>query len=272
MECEEIRDRLAARLTRDLQAGDEAAVAAHLASCAACRDEAAVLADGWAALDTIPPERPDSAGMRARFDAALDLYREGLAGAAAPGAWDRLNAWMAGWWPRRPAWQFGLAVLFLASGLILGRGRTPAPPVDTPTITELRQELHDTREMVMLSLLQQSSAAERLRGVSWSEQIDAPGNTVVTALLDSLAHDSNVNVRLACVDALRRFGADPRVRQGAIQTLDDRSAPLVQIALIDFVVETGERDAVSALRRLSQDAAQDESVRGRAAWGVDQLS
>ena len=278
MDCEEIRHELAARLAGSGDAALEAAVRDHLSACAACRTEAAELDDAWAALDAATAAPANSAAMRARFDAALDLYQDGLSRAAAPGLWDRVNAWMAAWWPSRPVLQAALAGLFLVAGFAAGARRPPAPAAPAPaegtgaTLAELRRELHDTREMVMISLLQQSSAADRLRGVGWSAQIDQPNGQVVNALLDSLAHDSNVNVRLACVDALRRFGDDPRVHDGTLQAVGDASSPLVQIALIDFLVERGERDAAPTLRRISQDATQDVAVRGRASWGADQLA
>ena len=85
-------------------------------------------------------------------------------------------------------------------------------------------------------------------------------------------HDPNVNVRLACVDALRRFSAQDQVRRGTVRALGESSYPLVQIALIDFMVETKDKSAVDALRRLSEDAMVDEAVRGRAAWGLQQLN
>ena len=76
------------------------------------------------------------------------------------------------------------------------------------------------RQMLMLSLMQQQSATERLRGVSGSVQIDQPGAEIVRALLETLMHDPNVNVRLACVDALRRFSEQDVVRRGTVQALD----------------------------------------------------
>ena len=63
-------------------------------------------------------------------------------------------------------------------------------------IAAMRSEMHDLREMVSLSLMQQQSASERLKGVSWTGQIDRPSSEVVSALLDALMHDPNVNVRL----------------------------------------------------------------------------
>ncbi len=113
------------------------------------------------------------------------------------------------------------------------------------------------REMLMLSLMQQQSATERLRGVSGSGQIDQPGTEIVRALLDTLMHDANVNVRLACVDALRRFSEQDVVRRGTVQALAGSSYPLVQIALIDFMVETKDvmktknNDAIDALPNTS---------------------
>lgn len=128
------------------------------------------------------------------------------------------------------------------------------------------------RELLTLSLMQQQSATERLRGVSGSTQIERPGTGIVRALLDTLLHDSNVNVRLASVDALRRFSEQDLVRREIVRALADPLFPLVQIALIDFMVETKDRDAIDALRQLSQDAMANEAVRGRAVWGVEQLS
>jgi hypothetical protein len=113
---------------------------------------------------------------------------------------------------------------------------------------EVRSELREIQ--FTLSLLQQQSATERLRGVSWTSQIDQPGNEVVSALLDTLLHDPNVNVRLAAVDALRRVSDRPDVRLGTRQAVTDRAAsPLLQVAVIDFMVET--RDPGPALFKRS---------------------
>jgi hypothetical protein len=43
------------------------------------------------------------------------------------------------------------------------------------------------------------------------------------------------------------------------------------MALIDFVVETKDRAALGTLRRISTDPASNETVRTRAAWGIEHL-
>jgi hypothetical protein len=176
----------------------------------------------------------------------------------------------------RAALAGALAVLILTA-FVAGRfsPRAAAGPQDAlqaANLAEVRGELREMRQLLTLSLMQQQSATERLRGVSGSTQIDQPGNEIVGALLETLLHDPNVNVRLACVDALRRFSGQDTVRRGTIQALNQSSFPLVQIALIDYLVETKDKSAVDALRRLSEDSMANEAVRGRAAWGLQQLN
>jgi hypothetical protein len=186
-------------------------------------------------------------------------------------------SWRMGWsqW-YRPAVTCAFSLLLVAAFLAGRAWVAPAPSVPDAVQVEnmnaLRLELREMRQMLTLSLMQQQSATERLRGVSGSVQIDQPGNEIVRALVDTLLHDPNVNVRLAAVDALRRFSERDAVRRGTVQALEDLSFPLVQIAIIDFIVETKDKDAVDALRRLSEDTMANEAVRGRASWGVEQLS
>jgi HEAT repeat protein len=125
--------------------------------------------------------------------------------------------------------------------------------------------------MVAVSLLQQSSAAERLRGVSWSHRIDQPGDDVLSALLDALRHDGNVNVRLAAIDALRQSNQSNRVREGLIDAIGHQSSPLVQIELIDALVDLRERRSRDALKALVENDRTERAVRERAEWGLKQL-
>ncbi len=101
--------------------------------------------------------------------------------------------------------------------------------------------------------------------MAWTGQIDEPGAEVSSVLLDMLVRDPNANVRLAAIDALRRFGDREAVRLGALEALKYQSSPMVQIALIDFVAEVNGADAADALKRLSDDPLVNATVRARAA-------
>lgn len=267
MECEHVRTHLADYLT-GTPTPAAVDVASHLRTCRACALELEGLRDTWNLLGKVPAEQADSAALRARFDAALE--EEVLASGrrwSSP-AWLRASG--SRWRLAGPVAQFGLAAAALLLGAVLGR-QTMSPPGPDPQIAALRQEVRDMRQMVTLSLMQQQSASERLKGVTWTGRIDEPGGEVETALLEALMHDPDVNVRLASVDALRRFAEHAGVRRGVVDTLPRQNSPLVQIALIDFLVDLAGRESASALRGLSQDLMLDPAVRDRAAWALQQV-
>ena len=261
MRCEEIQPHLSDHLGGTLLPDLAERVAEHLRLCPACAAEADGLDETWQMLGTIASHSPDSMSMRARFDAALEGYLCGLNISTTKSGVVRWRAY---------AWRCAAAAAALAIGIAIGRQTAPAPPAD-PQLTMLREELRDMRQMVTLSLLQQQSASERLRGVSFTSQIDHPDSQVTSALLDTLMHDSNVNVRLATIDALKRLSPREAVRKGVIDALPRQTSPLVQIALIDFIVEQKGREATETLRRLSIDEMVDVAVRARARQGLQQI-
>jgi HEAT repeat protein len=153
----------------------------------------------------------------------------------------------------------------------VGLGRFVTASQANPDIALLREELRDTRQMVTLSLLQQQSASERLKGVSTSSQLEQPGTEVMSALLDTLRHDPNVNVRLATVDALRRFNSRETVRKSVAEALPQQESPLVQIAMVDFILEAAGPETRSVLQKLAEDMMLNQAVRARAERGLKQV-
>jgi hypothetical protein len=233
----------------------------HLSSCPQCQAHAKDLADTWNRLAGIPATEPDSTAMRRRFDA---LLREPSTsgGMRKPRAWSSLGT------AYRPLLQACAAMLVLLAGIQIGRDTRPS---GSDAVLELSQEVRSLQQTVAVSLMHGESASSRLQGVGWSDRLDRPGDEVATALVDALLHDENVNVRLASIDALKRFADRRAIRTVTLQALNSESSPLVQMALIDFVVETHDREAVNTLKRLSQDTQIDATVRSRASWGVEHL-
>jgi hypothetical protein len=293
MDCRDVTTQLADYLAGTLSDGELDLVRTHLAGCAGCRAEVDGLDETWQALGTIVEAPPDSAAMRGRFDAVLQGYEQALGESERrarvggtrwslwrvrkdpPYATERKDAACA---TRRLriAWlQAAAAAALLAGGVAIGRQSAPAatpPTAGGDQITALRRELGEMRLMMTLSLLQQQSASERLRGVTFTSQIPQPGSDVVAmALLDTLMHDQNVNVRLASIDALKRFAHNDVVRRGAMDALPRQTSPLVQLALIDFVLETAGAESVGSLRALSREGMLDEAVRTRLTRSLQQL-
>jgi hypothetical protein len=276
MQCETVHAQLPDFLSHVLTDAESEEIRLHLTGCRACRNEADGFAETWRMLGSIAAPDPDSARMRTRLTAIIDGFEHAIA--SAPGIRGRLAASFTRH-SHHHLMRAASACALVAIGIAIGHYMVPLsggaektrPTETSAEIVAMRGELRDLREMITLSLMQQQSASNRLKGVSWSGQIDRPSSEVVAALLDTLMHDPNVNVRLATIDALERFASQDVVRRGTIQAVDRQVSPLVQIALIDFMVKVNERESIGTLRRLSQDPKVNAAVRARAAWGLQQL-
>ncbi len=200
-------------------------------------------------------------------------YRAGMEPAKPAGSASTtgtLEHWLDCWWPRRRALQFACAVLLFVLGLVIGPrlvrgGRQGAESAATrdAALVQLRDEVSSLKQLVTLSLLQQQSASERLRGVESSQDLERPDARVLSALLRALDSDVNVNVRLAAVDALQQFARNDVVKKGLVDSLPRQSSPLVQIELINLMVRLKAPESVPALKALLQNSATNETVRQR---------
>jgi hypothetical protein len=273
MRCEDATLAIGSSLNGELDPPAAARLDRHLSGCPDCRREFEMMREVWRGLGEIGPAAVDSHALRQRFAATLDAFQTGADQAHV----QTIDATVRRrQWPPAAAWWGAMAATLLL-GIFIGRGSSAQSPhltsdaQITSEMAALRRELHDTRQMVTLSLLTQTSASERLKGVTSTGNIDDPGADIIGALMEVLVHDPNVNVRLASIDALARFVDQPLVRRGVVQALSQRASPLVQIALIDFLVQARERTSVDTLRQIAADPALDAAVRGRATWGLEQL-
>jgi hypothetical protein len=271
MNCQEIRELFAEEWAGTLDNDSRANLKSHLLECALCREERESLNRLWAGLGKVPNEEPGPA-LRPQFYSMLRSYQQDR---------DRVGvgalplSGLSGQFGRafliQPIFQFGLAAMLLLvgffGGYILKSSRS-----GQEELSNLREEVREMRQMVTISLLKQQSASERLKGVSWSSQVSRPDSKFLSILMNTLNHDHNVDVRLAAVDALSRFASHPQVRTGLIESLAKQDSPLVQISLIDLLVQIRERKSIDVLRKIVDDAGQNQQVRQRAEWGLQKLT
>lgn len=260
MTCDKIQERFADYLTGDLDEAGRADVQAHIAACPACREDLENLTLAWAKLGVLPEEQPSGA-VRSRFYAMLEEYRAKPAKA-------RWTEWFTF---RRPAFaaSFSAALLLigLGAGWLLSRGR-----MGGPGYASLSREVQDMRQQVALSLLSKPSASDRIQGIGYSAEVKNPNDATLAALLKAVDSDPNPNVRLAAVDALYLFRDRPGVRESLVKSLSVQSYPLVQVALIDFLVEVRETRAIEALKKLIGAGELTPEVKKRAEQGLKQIT
>ena len=269
MNCEEIGELLPDYLQGSLKAEQDDLVEQHMEGCADCRDEVAI----WKKLSLLPVEQP-SAGSRERFEAMLRAYQIGRndKGAAAAGRESRGAAWS---WLRSPvgavAWSAALLVAGIFAGNYLGN-RAAHPNSSQEEIAAMHSELTNMRQLVVLSMLQQQSASERLQGVSYSQREGRLDPQVLAALVHTLRYDNSVDVRLAALDALSRHGGQHQVHKGVVDALQEQQSPLVQVALIDQMLEWRDPDTAARLRNFAQIPNLNPTVRQRADWALSKLN
>ena len=181
---------------------------------------------------------------------------------------------LAGWrdWLtfRRPAFtaSFSAFLLFLGlgAGWLLNGGRAGGE-----SYAALSREVQAMRQQVALSLLSQPSAADRIQGIGYGAALKDPSDRTLAALFDAVDADPNPNVRLAAIDALYLFRDRPGVRESLVKSLAVQTYPLVQVALIDFLVEVRESRAAEALKTLIAGGELTPEVKARAEQGLKQI-
>ncbi len=221
---------------------------AHVSADAELRVELEELRSLWEGLRSLPEEQP-SAALRARFYQRLNAVGRERAGWKVPG-WAQLAA------------ALGLFLLGVLVGRLHVNGRAPA---------EEAAQVQQLRATLALSLLDRQSATARLEGVAWSSRVERPDSDLLSALLNALNHDPNVNVRLSSLDALEKFSGDVAVRKALVDSIPLQESPLMQIALIDALVQIRDHAAGIELKRLTGDAEIQGVVRQRAQWGLEKL-
>jgi hypothetical protein len=153
-----------------------------------------------------------------------------------------------------PSFAFLLPRLAFAAGFLLcgfaGGYWLNKPTEAHPDVAVLSKEIADLKEMMMLSLLEKESASERLKAVSLTSEMDQASKKVTSALLSTLNDDSNINVRLAALDALRPYVHDNAVRTELVKSISQQDSPVVQVALAELMRDMHEKKSVSEFNKI----------------------
>jgi hypothetical protein len=278
MSCQTHKDLLERWWNDRLTEAERAELEAQLTECADCRRELEGSRELWELMSFMPVPEP-SGEMQSQFNAMLESYKateekkKRTSGIA--------TVWQ--WFAIRPRVAAAFSVVLLLAGFGLGMlinrqktvvVREPAapamvktapvtpdtakqeiavkekPPSETKQLAALTAQVHEMRDLMMLTLLQNPAASERLRAVSYTSEITHVNPNIAAALLATLNNDPNVNVRLTTLEALTHFARDPVVRQGLIQSILQQDSPLVQAALADVMLKLQEKRSIPSFKKL----------------------
>src|SRR5450759_1172777 len=244
MECKDYREQFSLLLTGALDQGQISKVESHLADCTDCRTEFETVKKLWNLMGEIPQPKPSDT-MRAGFNAILANFTdESIVNKNPLEVW--INKIREHWYLQsRPRFAFG--ILLVAAGLITGY-LLHQPGQSTISydrqIVALSSQVSDMKQLMMLSLLQDPSASQRIRAVAYTDEMSNVDLKVIDALFTTLNVDPNVNVRLAALEALVKLSDKPQVREGLVRSISLQESPLMQSAIADVMVKLREKSAV----------------------------
>lgn len=249
MESEKDKELLISYLNNELTAKEKEAFEKFLAGSAEMRQESDEAGHIWEMMGQLPEPEP-SAALPVKFYAMLDTFKASEA--------DKRNVVRELWekfqqmWSFQPKFQMAYSLVILMLGLGLGYfvNEKLVKSGKNEEIQNLSSEVQDMKQMMMLSLLENPSATERIRAVSYTNEIKAVDKKVIEALLTTLNNDSNDNVRLMTLEALVKLADEPMVREGLVQSITHQESPLVQSALADVMVKLQEKRAIKPLKKL----------------------
>lgn len=163
----------------------------------------------------------------------------------------------------------GLAAIFLF-GFFLGNSFL-FNSQERKDLAELRNELKASRELIALSMLQQASVSDRMRGALQCAAIEEPSAAFVPALIQTIQNDSSVNVRLAALGALAPFAHNETVIQEFRTMLNSDQPLLVKAQLIGFLAAERDEASLPVLQKLAEDELQHSVVREKARRALEEI-
>ena len=269
MDCEDIKELFIEYVDGSLDIKDSRKIDEHLSSCEECRTELKALKPLWLELDDLETEQI-SGNLKKNIENMIDSYNLGMNIPNKEHWYESVSNWLESWWPKRPLVQVtataAMLITGLSTGLIIGEMTH-----SKTEIVQLKTDMSQLRQVVMSSLLDQASATERIRGLTMTSRLKNTDKEFYSTLLLLLNSDSDVNVRLAAVNALANFVGNEYVRHELVKSLGLQSSPLVQVSLIDLLAPTKESGLSSTLIRMINDPGVNKYVKERAGKALDQF-
>jgi hypothetical protein len=274
MTCEQTKGRFTDWISDSLSDADVHAVEQHLAECAGCQAEFAGNRQLWEMMGQIKAPAP-STQMTQRFDATLKNYKESIR-SVQPGTFDAVKRQVREFFNPDYAIRYAYAMgLLLAGGFIgyaINGTSKRADMAYTQQIDTLATQVQEMKRMMMLTLIENPSATERLRAVSYTSEITSADPIVIEALVTTLNNDPNVNVRLVTLEALSQYASDPGVRKELIQAMLLQDSPMVQAALADVMVKLQEKKSIKAFRHILEKQDLNQFVKAKLEQSIKDLS
>jgi hypothetical protein len=159
-------------------------------------------------------------------------------------------------------WKAAAVIIVFGAGIWLGVRIKPAESFSSNNqINDLKTEIKDVKEMMMFRLLQEESASDRIQAVNYVNEMSNPDKKVIKALISTLNHDKNVNVRLASLYSLTKFADNQMVSDSLVNSLSRQTEPVIQIVLINMLTAKKSTKAIKEIQDIIADGKTNKQVK-----------
>lgn len=260
MNCKEFNELLKEYISGTIDSHELDRLKKHLNSCDKCRSAFLEIEKINAAFDNIPDLEPpletnDVMDKMIRQESQTFINKTRFTGIT-----------------RRLLIPAGIAasiILFMA-GFYLGKIQKENHLKDQE-ILALKQEVIETKNLMILNLIKQQSASKRILATTYAEELEVLNPEVMNALLNALNNDYSANVRLASLEALAKYTDDPNIRLELVKTFDNEEDPIIQLNMINLMVLLNEKSSIQIMQRLVNDDLTPETVKEQAKKGLEVL-
>lgn len=250
MECTYYKEQITQLLMNSLDETQRRNMEEHLASCSDCQLEFQEAQKLWNLMGEYPKSEPSDT-MPSGFKAILNQYKK-----EQEAKQSQLHLWatrLYELWDVQIQPRFALSLIIAIIGFVAGyivSKPGPSTQAYNKQIESLSSQVSEMKQMMMLTLLQDPSASQRIKAVSYTDEISKIDPKVIEALLTTLNEDPNVNVRLMTLEALVKYANEPKVREGLVQSLVQQESPLMQSAIADVMVKLQDKRSVKYMHQL----------------------
>ncbi|MEM8762170.1 MAG: HEAT repeat domain-containing protein [Bacteroidota bacterium] len=249
---EKFEEQSMAYLAGEMSATEESAFEAFLKENPGYQSRFEEVKSSWALLSALESPEPSEA-MDDAFIKMLDAAEQNKVKNTVPSFWSKWRGIFT------PNMAFGMLLLLV--GLGVGYQFGPKENTLPQNNVVVEEETEAVRQKLVLTLLEQPSANQRLDGVNEANKIKEVDDMVISALLQTLNNDPNVNVRLAAIESLASYVDKPIVRQGLVQSIAQQESPLVQVTLANLMVALQEKSSIEPFKQLLKEKQLDTTVK-----------
>jgi HEAT repeat protein len=267
MRCEDVEKMIINYLDNNLTGDERTEIEKHIEKCEKCFDDINETQKILNSIDSSEMEFPDES-LKINFYHMLhgEIKRN------ESGTVTKKNS-QPSFWLKSNILRVAAGFALLIAGSFLGAAVTSwIKNSDTGNeLAQLKSEVELLKKTAMYAMLKEESSSYRIQAVNYADDMKNPDENVIAALLKTLNHDKNVNVRMAAAYALEKFTDQKPVSDSLVKSLSLQVDPILQVALINILVEKRDKGAIEPMQKIISNSNTLKEVRDVAEKGIKVL-